>query len=149
MSLLFNKIIATSFPPSPADRVLFTFSQPRNEMARIYSCFIIDKNCKIILRRLIKESHRENIYNKTSLFAGISKAAPKGEPRSRDRDCPPLMRPAGGNGWVKANRVQCRRRRTETNITYQYLAHVSTAQSMINHLEFRIIMPLDGIQYLT
>ena len=32
----------------------------------------------IILRRLIKESHRENIYHKTLLFARISKAAPKG-----------------------------------------------------------------------
>ena len=103
----------------------------------------------IILRRLMKKTHRVNIYNKTLLFAGKSKAASKGEPRSRDRDCPPLMRPAGGNGWVKAKHVQCRRRRTETNRTYQCLVHVSTAQSMINHLELRIIMPLDGIQYLT
>ena len=50
---------------------------------------------------------------------------------------------------MKAKRVQYRQRRTETNTTYNCLAHVSTAQSMINHLELRIIMPLDGIQYLT
>ena len=42
----------------------------------------------------MKKTHRVNIYNKTLLFAGKSKAASKGEPRSRDRDCPPLMRPA-------------------------------------------------------
>ena len=54
-----------------------------------------------------------------------------------------------GNFCLKAKHVQCRRRRTETNRTYQCLVHVSTAQSMINHLELRIIMPLDGIQYLT
>ena len=37
----------------------------------------------------MKKTHRVNIYNKTLLFAGKSKAASKGEPRSRDRDCPP------------------------------------------------------------
>ena len=42
----------------------------------------------------MKKTHRVNIYNKTLLFAGKSKAASKGEPRSRDRDFPPLMRPA-------------------------------------------------------
>ena len=50
----------------------------------------------IILRRLMKKTHRVNIYNKTLLFAGKSKAASKGEPRSRDRDCPP---PDAARGW--------------------------------------------------
>ena len=50
---------------------------------------------------------------------------------------------------LKAKRVQYRRRRTETDMSDKCLAHMSTAQSMINHLELRIIMPLDRIQYLT
>ena len=41
----------------------------------------------------MKKTHRVNIYNKTLLFAGKSKAASKGEPRPR------LSPPDAARGW--------------------------------------------------
>ncbi len=62
--------------------------------------------CNIILRGLIKEMHRDNIYNLTLLFAGKSRVALKEKQRGGDRNSSPPPPPTWCNhGWEWMFRV--------------------------------------------